>query len=230
MALKNELEVEVKAIFKESWASRDGIVVPESEDLKLSNDAVLLEGTVLYADLSGSTKMVDTQKPDFSAEIYKSYLHCAARLIRAEGGSVTAFDGDRIMGVFIGNAKNTSAVRCGLKIHATVRNIINPAIKAQYASSSFQVRQVVGIDTSKLLVARAGVRGANDLVWVGRAANYAAKLTELDADYPTWITEGVYSNTHESVRITDRKAMWEQRSWTSMNSLTIYRSSWFWNP
>ena len=33
----------------------------------------------------------------------------------------------------------------------------------------------LGIDTSKLFVARTGIRKSNDLVWVGRAANYAAK-------------------------------------------------------
>ena len=38
-------------------------------------------------------------------------------------------------------------------------------------------KQSVGIDTSELFVARTGIRRANDLVWVGRAANHAAKLS-----------------------------------------------------
>jgi class 3 adenylate cyclase len=71
--------------------------------------------------------------------------------------------------------KNTRAARVSLKINHCVRNIINPAAKAQYSEADFVLQQTVGIDTSKLLVARTGVRGANDLVWVGRAANYAAK-------------------------------------------------------
>ncbi len=49
------------------------------------------------------------------------------------------------MAVFIGIAKNTSAVRCGMKIKAAVLEIINPAIKKQY-DSDFQLKQVVGID------------------------------------------------------------------------------------
>jgi class 3 adenylate cyclase len=44
----------------------------------------------------------------FAAEIYKSYLISACRIIRDNGGEITAFDGDRVMAVFIGNMKNTN--------------------------------------------------------------------------------------------------------------------------
>ena len=74
MALGDDLRSEVRTILKEQWTVRDGKVVPESDDLNLGNDAVKLEGTVLYADLDDSTKLVDTKKPWFAAEVYKSYL------------------------------------------------------------------------------------------------------------------------------------------------------------
>lgn len=230
MGLKEDLETEVKKIFKEQWTSRDGQVVPEAEDIRLGNEAVKLDGTVLYADLSGSTNMVDSRKSFFAAEVYKTYLLCAARLIRSEGGTITAYDGDRIMAVFIGDLNNTSAVRCGLKINGAVQNVINPALKAQYPDTDFTVRQVVGIDRSPLWVARIGAKGDNDLVWVGRAANYAAKLTELDADYPTWITGDVFRAMRDNVKFGENGgAMWEQRFWTAMNNMEVYRSNWYWN-
>jgi class 3 adenylate cyclase len=229
MALKEDLESEVRKVFKEQWKTSAATVVPESEDLILGNEAKVIEGTVLYADLSGSTKLVDEHKRHFAAEIYKTYLHCTAKLIREENGTITAYDGDRIMGIFIGKFKNTSAVRCGLKINWVVKKIINPAIKARYSNSSFELRQIVGIDTGELWVARTGVRGANDLVWVGRAANYAAKLNELDANYPTWITGSVYNMMNETVKITNGQAMWEARTWTAMGSIPIYRSTWWWS-
>jgi len=81
VGLTEDLEAEVKKIFHERWTIRDGNVVPEYKDIQLGNDAVKLEGTVLYADLSGSTNMVDNKSPSFAAEIYKAYLHCAAKLI-----------------------------------------------------------------------------------------------------------------------------------------------------
>ena len=96
------------------------------------------------------------------------------------------------MAVFIGNSKNSTAARVALKINYARLHIVNPAIKAQYPNSIYIMRHVVGIASSNLFVARTGVRGANDLVWVGNAANYAAKLCSLPSDYATRITREVY--------------------------------------
>jgi hypothetical protein len=76
MALSDDLKIEVKNIFSEQWQKRNGTKIPEADDLKLSNEAVLLEGVVLYADLADSTALVDRKKPEFAAERYKTYLYC----------------------------------------------------------------------------------------------------------------------------------------------------------
>jgi class 3 adenylate cyclase len=201
-------------------------MVPDTPDIKLGNEGVTLDATVLYADIDGSTTMVDSHTAQFAAEVYKCYLLCAARLIRSEGGIITAYDGDRVMAVFIGTSKNTSAVRCGLKIRSAVLEIINPAIKKQY-NSDFTLQQVVGIDTSGLLVARTGIRGSNDLVWVGPAANHAAKLSSIsEQPYATFISSAVYEGMNILVKKTNDVDMWEARTWRGK---TVYRSSWYWH-
>ncbi len=101
MGLKEDLEVEVAGYFRSRWDERNGLVVPEAKDLRLGNDAVQLDATVLYADITASTQLVDTKAPAFAAEIYKGYLTCAARIVKAQGGAITAYDGDRIMAVFL---------------------------------------------------------------------------------------------------------------------------------
>jgi class 3 adenylate cyclase len=181
----------------------------------------------LYADLDGSTNMVDNYDWSFSAEVYETYLRCAAEVIRSESGVITAYDGDRVMAVFTGKSKNTSAVRCGLKINYAVEEIIRPALKAQYPSTNFTLKHVIGIDASQLRTARIGVRGDNDLVWIGRAANYAAKLTTL-SEKPIWITKSVYDCMHEDVKLSKGVNMWESRTWTSMKNLPIYCSTYRW--
>lgn len=227
MSLGSDIKSEVAAIFRAQWTERDGNVVPEDESIKLTNDGLNVEATVLYADMADSTHLVAGQTKTFAAEIYKTFLHAAAKIIRNEGGTITAYDGDRIMAVYLGNNKNTSAVTSALKIHYAVDSIIAPAIKAQYQQQTYVPQHVVGIDTSKLFVARTGVRGANDLVWVGRAANYAAKLATLPHEHPTWITEEVYNNMHQSVKFTDGREMWEAMDWNAMNKKRIYRSNWY---
>lgn len=191
MAIREDIIDKVAEIFRAAWTERDGYVVPEPDSLTLDNDAVNLNGTVLYADMAESTNLVDSKKNSFAAEIYKTFLNCAAKVIRDEDGEITAYDGDRIMAVFLGDGKNDRAARAGLKINNARIEIIDPAIQAQYPKSTYRLKHKVGIDTSSLFVARTGVRGANDLVWVGRAANHAAKLCTFSAEYPTRITSEV---------------------------------------
>ena len=229
MALKDELSSEVAKIFGDRWEERDGTVVPESEDLTLGNDAVKLNAVVLYADMADSTALVDKNKPHFAAEVYKAYLHCAAKVVRNWGGEITAYDGDRLMAVFIGNSKNTSAVTAALKLNYTRLQIINPAIKVQYPNTSYELKHVVGIDTSELFIARTGARGANDLVWVGRAANHAAKLSALSHEYAINITKEVYDCMDKSVKFDAAGSnMWEAATWNTMNR-NIYRSNYTWS-
>jgi class 3 adenylate cyclase len=227
MALKDDLNSEVSKIFKSAWTERDGQVVPTDESIGLGNDAANLEATVLYADLADSTVLVDTYKPWFAAEIYKCFLHCAAKVIRANGGAITAYDGDRVMAVYIGDAKNSSAVKTSMQLHWAVKNIIQPALEKQYPNTDFQLKHVVGIDTSDLFVARTGIRGNNDLVWVGRAANYAAKLSSLSDSYSKYITEEVYERLREDVKYSNGRSMWEAAPWDSFDGRTIYRSTWW---
>jgi len=230
MSILSELRSQVAAILNTSWKTRDGQIVPEPESVRLGNDAVLIDGTVLYADLVQSTGLVDGFKNYFAAEIYKSFLVSACRLIRSEGGEVTAFDGDRVMAVFIGTNKNSSAAKAALKINWVVKNVVNPAIKSQYPDTAYAVSHVVGVDTSPLFVAKTGIRGSNDLVWVGRAANYAAKLCDIrDAPYATYITTDVFGRLSEEAKLggNPKRLMWEKATWTETGQ-TIYRSNWWW--
>ena len=228
MSLVQDYTEAVEEIFNQTWKTRQGQKVPEPEDLRLGNDAVQLNGTVLYADLDASTNLVDSYKPGFAAKIYKAYLSCAAKVIKSEGGIITSYDGDRIMGVYIGNSKNSSAAQSALKINYTVTEIINPIIKKRYPTTNYRVKQVIGIDTSDLFVARTGIRGSNDLVWVGRSANYAAKLCSRSPEYPSRITETVYKRLNDSAKYSSKgKLMWELDPSDTINGLKIYRSTWW---
>lgn len=229
MGLKDDLKAEVKATFSSGWDVQATTNVPDPEDLRLNaNHAKDLEtATVLYADLDGSTNMVDNYDWHFSAEVYKTYLRCAAQVIKSERGVITSYDGDRVMAIFTGDSKNTAAVRCALKINYAVIEIIRPSLKAQYPNKNFTLKHVIGIDTSRMRTARIGVRADNDLVWIGRAANYAAKLTTLP-DKATWITKSVYDKISSEAKYSKGINMWEERRWSAMNNMPIYCSGYKW--
>lgn len=228
MGLVEDLGTYVDTVFTEQWVRRGGQKVPETEDVALKNEAVELEATVLYADLAGSTKMVKKKKDSVATEVYKSYLYCAAKLIRANGGTITAYDGDRVMGVFIGNSKNSNAAICGLNINHATSQIVMPRYKKKWPDTDFELKQRVGIDTSKLFVARSGIRGNNDLIWVGNAANNAAKMAALDPSYPTYISADVYSRLNQKAKYSnkDHSNMWTDLD-TSVLGYRIYGSTWW---
>jgi class 3 adenylate cyclase len=228
MSLLDDLISQSRNIFHSQWEKRDGTFIPETDDIALGNSAVTLDATILYADLAESTYMVNSYEPSFSAEIYKAYLNLACRIISDNDGEITAFDGDRVMAVFIGDRKNTSAAETALKINWCVSNIINDEIKRQYTRSDFQIKQAVGIDTGPIWVARTGIRGSNDLVWVGRAANYAAKLCSLrSGNKVTWITEEVFNKLADTSKYSNGTLMWEKQHWSEFNCI-IYSSSYWW--
>jgi class 3 adenylate cyclase len=232
MKSHDDIKKEIEQILKTQWERREGREVPEAESVKLGNDAVELNATVLYADMADSTALVVGYKDWFAAEVYKAYLRGACEIIKNNGGTITAFDGDRVMAVYIGTSKNSDAAKTALQIKYLSKEIINPALKKEYPNSAFQLEQAVGIDTGKLLIARSGVRGANDLVWVGKAANFAAKLCSLrDGVYTSFITEEVFNQLAESSKVggDPKRLMWEKVIWTQ-RGLPVYRSSWQWKP
>jgi class 3 adenylate cyclase len=231
MGLKEDLTSEVGSIFRSQWNEEVTTSVPDPKDLLLnSNHSKKLEtAAVLYADIDGSTSMVDQYTWGFSAEVYKAYLRCASQIIKAEGGVITAYDGDRVMGIFMGNRPRTDAVRASLKINWAVDQIIRPAYTGVYPklSSNFVLKHVIGIDVSEIHAARIGVHGDNDIVWVGGAANHAAKLCTQSAQ-PIWITKPVFDGMDKTVRYAQNGVgadMWSPYTW---NSKSIFGTSYVW--
>ena len=225
MPLRNDLNSQVRQILQERWRINPSRTAPKLDDLDLNNHGATINATVLYADLDESTKLVDQQEEVFAAQMYKTYLACAARIISSEQGNVTAYDGDRIMAVYTGRRTAERAVRTALKISYAVREIINPAIRELKPSSRFVMKQSCGVDTSKLLVTRTGPRSANDLVWVGRAANHAAKLSSREAP-ATHITAAVYGQIPEGLKVSNTGGqIWTQATAREVGNRRIYTST-----
>lgn len=226
---------DVQNIIDTQWNLRSGQKVPNTEGVALAGGAVELDAVMLYADLANSSKIAKQLDRRVAAKILKSFLAAAANLIRSCDGSIVSFDGDRVLGVFVGDRKNSNAAKAALRIKYAVHYIIRPKFEAKYQSvkdADFKIDHGVGVDSGTVLTVRAGARGGNDLIWIGRAPNLAAKLSDLrEAPYQTFITSAVYSSLNDTSKYggKDRKNMWERRSWKYLGEqITVYRSSWHW--
>jgi class 3 adenylate cyclase len=191
MALSDDVESDINSALNFNWDIRDGQVVPATTDVALLGGGVKLEATLLYADLADSTKLAMWDR-QVSARVFKAFLSGCSRLIKSQDGYVRSFDGDRVMGVFLGDRKNSNATKCALNIHWIFDEILRPKFQSKYekiGDGTYPLAYTTGIDTSDVLVVRGGVRSDNDLVWVGRAPNIAAKLSGIrDGTYATYIT------------------------------------------
>lgn len=229
MTFKDDLSEKVDEFVKEAWdAIPDGIVVPSPTDLTFGNTGRRLNACIFYADIHRSTEMVNTLVDTMAAEYYKAFLHCAAKIIKRNGGEITAYDGDRVMAVFLGEKKEDDSVITALELSFVVNNIVNPKFSDQYKAEHRKLKHTVGIDVSDVLVSKTGVRIDSDLVWIGASANYAAKLNSfdgLDSDYPIRITHEVYSALSNGwIKDKSGNSMW-QGPYTDFDPRRHYRSN-----
>ncbi len=213
MTVATELTNARDQILTATWDSRSGEIVPQTEDVVLRDGAVELDAVVRYADVFAPTGLVRSVGPSVAGKVVGAYLATMAPLVRATGGDVRSFDGDRVMGVFAGRRKNTQASECALKTNHAVTHFLRPPV-AEYLPT----------------IVKAGVRDANDLVLIGDAANIAAKLSEIRR--PPWfsyVTEAVYRSMADTSKYSSTGvAMWEllTRSDIVGPGMRLYKTSW----
>ena len=234
MSLKEDIEKAVDDIIKAPFKPTEGQVVPESDDVALDGGVVTLEASILYADLADSTRLAMDHRAHVAAETIKSFLTACSRVIRAHKGEIRSFDGDRVMGIFIGNRKCTESAKCAMEINAAITDVVRPKLEKAYPAlteGAFRIAHCVGIDVSDVWAVRAGIRGSNDLIWVGRAPNVAAKLSVIrDSPYYSYSSKQAYARFADEAKIsTAGVAMWEEIAWKDVPEVSpVYRSHYRW--
>lgn len=157
--------------------------------------------------MADSTGLAQGHTDWAAAEIVRCYLNAASRIIRARGGHIRGFDGDRVMGIFIGDSKNSSAAKAALNISWAINKVINPALKKKW-DLEWQMGHGVGIDTGKAMLVRGGVHGENDIVSIGKAPNVAAKLSEIRGEKTINIPAAVHGRLDEGSKLSQGIDMW----------------------
>lgn len=235
MGLKDELSRDI-SIIRQDLDVRNGPIFAGSV-VALESGAVKLDATILYATLTQPYPLTTDVRQEAAVKITQVFLRCMSRLIIAHGGTVASFSGDRIMGVFLGDMRNTNAATCALKMNYVTSKMIAPVVQEYftYVADIFPFSYGIGIDTSPVMVTRVGLCGSTDLVWVGRAPNLAAKLSEIQNKlYHSYISENVFFMLFEQAKFgpgKDKELMWEESRFEYIGeSLRVYRSAWNWEP
>lgn len=231
-ARMDEFEAKLQDILNTPWDAQDARVVPKTQDVKQKDDAKRVEATYLYADLADSTLLSKKFKAEFAARVIRSYLRIAVDCIRAKGGHIRSFDGDRVMGIFIGDRRRNDAVEAALNIQWVVDKSLNPLIKARLEkqSLSWHVSQRCGIDDGSTFIVRGGARDNSDLVSIGSAPNIAAKLSSIRGESGNvTITSRIYNFLFDHNKTAKNgESMWKKRGESAVGPhiVTTYSSGW----
>jgi class 3 adenylate cyclase len=227
MALLDDLKNKISSYATDKYEIEDTTIVPATDYSKLTfgNKGLTTSLAFLYVDIRKSSELHNTYGYKLAAKLYQSFHEINVRIILKNDGSVRAFDGDRVMGVFSGNRKRSNAVKSAMQIHWAVQNILNPTLKTN-------IRIGAGVDNGITLITKVG-KGRNtenqDLVWIGKASNYASHLSN-EADNSTIISVDTFKNMDNENKIlssVDPKEIWTQKTLTLKNDKKIicYESS-----
>lgn len=167
--VRNVLNTELQVIKTSS--------VPRRDDIGLNNGR-LIESAVLYIDIRNSTTITESHRDDVAAKIYKAYLESMVYIARSRGGHIRGFAGDKIMVIFdnvTGGSGVGTALDCAVYMQSFIEKRLSPALNTAY---NHPIACGIGIDYSKMVAVRGGIKNNNEIIWAGKAANRASKYSD----------------------------------------------------
>jgi class 3 adenylate cyclase len=188
--LKAELEDEVSTILASDFTIQVTTTasVPRPDDPSITfpnlderwQGAKLIETCVLYIDVRRSTDLNLTHKAVTVAKLYSAFIRAMTRVARHHTGHVRGIIGDRLMVIFDAPNAFVQAVECAISMNTVSKHIIDKHFQHN------TIKCGIGIDAGKMLATKTGVRrhggeqaNYRSLVWLGRPANIASKLTDV---------------------------------------------------
>ena len=195
--LKNNLSTEIQAIMSPTFniAIADTPTVPSLDDSQVTYPNLTtneqrckrIETCVLYVDIRSSTELSFAHRKSTLARLYCAFVRAMAQCASFYGGKVRNIVGDRMMVAFDAANSEANAVRTAILMNTVIQYVLNP----NFTPAEF--RCGIGIDHGAMLITKAGIvkQGSENteyksLVWLGRPANVASKLTD-EANKPNGI-------------------------------------------
>ncbi|RQY93842.1 hypothetical protein DF016_10930 [Burkholderia stagnalis] len=159
--------------------SDDGAITFPNLDSK-EQACKVVETCVVFIDIRRSTELNLAHRPQTVAKLYSSFVRAMVRCAEQFNGHVRGIIGDRVMVMFDQDNCFSNAVHTAAAMNTVSEHIINRHFKHG------EVACGIGIDYGRMLATKTGFRrhgvqrhSYRSLVWLGRPANVASKLTDI---------------------------------------------------
>lgn len=235
-ATRAELEGIVSGHLAGSYDTFTPRGIPEPKDIALGSKAARLEATALFIDVRQSSDITNALRRQTAAKMLKSYFDGAVRIIRGWSGEVVSFNGDGMLALFVGRSRTTNAVKAAMQVDWFVENMLRPRFNRYFdANRAARGKRLgfaigCGIDDSDIYAVRIGIRGTNDIAWVGRSTNTAAKLSNLlRGSANIAVTRAAYGRLNAAQKNTSSRRMWSDERSAKFGGVTrAYRTTTWW--
>src|SRR6185503_16182095 len=163
-----------------------GHYVPGYEDTSLSFESgknkrgKTICTCVLYADIRDSTTLSHSHTHETMSRLYTAFVKSMIMVADEHNGVVRNIIGDRVMIVFPQDNCFQNALNAAISIYTVASEILNK----QFTTLSFKCG--IGIDYGEMTIIKAGLpkreperTNYKNLIWIGKPANIASKLTDI---------------------------------------------------
>lgn len=179
----------VKEIFSDVQSNFDKNIeviysdsIPNQESFKLEVQKWYQVNNVIcvYVDLASSTKINIQEKKDLAAHIFDSYIKAVTKIFTEYQSKYIDIQGDGGFALFDGE----NSINRALVAAVTIKTLLSR--QAQYFSefvnsklnnTNLSVR--IGIHKGNILAKKSGIRGENEIIWLGDAVSVASKICNL---------------------------------------------------
>lgn len=153
------------------------------------------DAVAVVFDLKSSTRLGISKHAASTASIYEAATGGAARILDDFGANFVAIQGDGGFGLFWGDHREARAVTAGITIKTFSSRHLVERLEAKWPDLvDLKTGFKVGIASSPLLAKRVGVPRTDhqEVVWAGKAVNYAAKCAQQADRHELIVTGGMW--------------------------------------
>ncbi len=167
----------------------------EYESKIMTNESI--EGTVIFVDVCGFTKISETTAPDMVVGMLNTYFDAMVKEIMEQDGIIDKFIGDAVMAVFRGEYHLDRAIDAALAIRNQVNNF--PKVAGE---DNFKPKVSIGIKSGEMISGNIGSATLRrlDYTVIGDTVNTAARLQDAAEENQIIICESCYEQVKEAFK------------------------------
>jgi len=164
----------------------------EYESSLMVNETI--EGTVMFIDLCGFTKISENNPADVVVSMVNTYFDTIVKEIIAQEGFIDKFIGDAVMAVFKGEFHLDRAIDAALAVRKKINNL------PKTEDSKFSPKVSIGIKSGEMISGNIGSVSLKrlDYTVIGDTVNIAARLQDAAKENQIIISEDSFEQIKES--------------------------------